>query len=467
MNKKLIFGIVPFVLVIALLGITGDVGGHDYLNIFEKTIDPGELGSRIDSCLLCHINPNGGGLLNSYGTDFANNTHNFTNIEQLDSDGDGFTNIVEIHARSFPGNASDFPVTPTLNSTLYGVEFYAINCQSCHNTLASSTMLGRTAAQIKIAINTEPAMSSLSGLSLANIQAIATALSSPISTSTTALNGTTLYSSYCAGCHRPLATSAKLGRTVEQIQTSITTVSSMSFLSSLSSGQLQDIANALAATSTPTPTIILDGPDLYAGNCAGCHNQLASTTKPGRTAAQILNSITTVSVMNSLSLTSQQLQAIADALPFIPTPTPTPTPNPTLNGATLYSTYCASCHNTLASTSKPGRTALQIQNSITSVSSMNSLSTLSSTQVQAIATAMAVAPTPIPTPNPTPTPTPTLNGATLYSTYCASCHNTLASSDVKTSSASKITGAISEKSEMRSISLSSTQIQAIATALAV
>ena len=94
MNKKLIFGIVPFVLVIALLGITGDVGGHDYLNIFEKTIDPGELGSRIDSCLLCHIDPNGGGLLNPYGTDFANNTHNFTIIEQLDSDGDGFTNML-------------------------------------------------------------------------------------------------------------------------------------------------------------------------------------------------------------------------------------------------------------------------------------------------------------------------------------------------------------------------------------
>jgi len=245
-----------------------------------------------------------------YGTDFANNTNNFTNIEQLDSDGDGFTNIVEIHARSFPGNASDFPVNPTVNSTLYGVEFYASNCQSCHNTLASSTMLGRTAAQIKIAINTEPAMSSLSTLSLGKIQAIASALASPTSAQGTTLDGKTLYSSNCAGCHRPLATSAKLGRTATQIQNSISAVSSMGFLSSLSPDQIQDIATTLAATPTPIPATILDGTALYAGNCEGCHNPLASTTKPGRTAAQIQNSITTVSVMNSLSLTSEQLQAI-------------------------------------------------------------------------------------------------------------------------------------------------------------
>jgi len=454
MNKKLIFGIVPFVLVTVLLGITGGVNGCGYLNIFEKTIDPGELGSNIDSCLLCHIDPNGGGLLNPYGTDFANNSHNFTIIEQLDSDGDGFTNIAEIHARSFPGNASDLPVIPALNSTLYGVEFYASNCQSCHNPLATSTMLGRTAAQIKIAINTEPAMSSLSVLSLSNIQAIANALASPTSAKMKILDGPTLYSGYCEGCHRPLATSTKLGRTAAQIQNSISAVSSMGFLSSLSPDQIQDIATALAANPTPIPAMILDGTALYAGNCAGCHNPLESTTKPGRTAAQIQNAITTVSVMNSLSLTSQQLEAIASALPLAPTPTPTPTPTSTLNGATLYATYCAGCHNPLASTTKPGRTATQIQNSITSVSSMNSLSTLSSAQIQAIATALATIP--IPT-----------DGASLYASYCSSCHNSLASSDVKTSSASKITSAISEKPEMRSISLTSTQIEAIATALAV
>jgi len=110
----------------------------------------------------------------------------------------------------------------------------------------------------------------------------------------------------------------------------------------------------------------------------------------------------------------------------------------------------------LASTTKPGRTAIQIQNSISSVSSMNSLSTLSSAQVQAIATALAVSPTPTPT-----------DGTSLYASYCSSCHNTLASSDVKKSSASKIKSAISEVSGMKSISLTSTQIQAIATALAV
>lgn len=61
----------------------------------------------------------------------------------------------------------------------------------------------------------------------------------------------------------------------------------------------------------------------------------------------------------------------------------------TIDGAALYTQYCAGCHGSLANSSKKGRTASQIQSAINGVSSMRSLSFLTSAQVQAISTALA------------------------------------------------------------------------------
>lgn len=77
-----------------------------YLNDFNAKYKT--TGTKLDSCVLCHIDPNGG-QRNSYGIDFANNGHNFANIELSDSDKDTFTNIVEIRQRTFPGNALSHP----------------------------------------------------------------------------------------------------------------------------------------------------------------------------------------------------------------------------------------------------------------------------------------------------------------------------------------------------------------------
>jgi mono/diheme cytochrome c family protein len=153
--------------------------------------------------------------------------------------------------------------------------------------------------------------------------------------------------------------------------------------------------------------------------------------------------------MNSLSrLSSVQIQAIADALK-----TSTPPP-PITDGATLYANNCASCHGALASSAKIGATSARIQSAIGSVSQMNSLSNLSSTQIQAIATTLQSIPMPT-------------DGPTLYAINCASCHGALANSQVGGSSASKIQQAIKEKSKMKYLStLTTTQIQAIAGALA-
>lgn len=86
-----------------------------YLANFETTY-PAAASSRIDSCSLCHTAVP---QVNPYGTAFASAGHMFAPIEGLDSDGDGFTNIAEIEAHSFPGDASDTPppAAPTPTST--------------------------------------------------------------------------------------------------------------------------------------------------------------------------------------------------------------------------------------------------------------------------------------------------------------------------------------------------------------
>ncbi len=86
---------------------------------------PTILGSDIDSCRLCHMTMAGGGLKNNFGWDWwdaGGDPAAFAIIESIDSDGDGVSNLVEILALTYPGDASDFPVftatpTPTVSPT--------------------------------------------------------------------------------------------------------------------------------------------------------------------------------------------------------------------------------------------------------------------------------------------------------------------------------------------------------------
>lgn len=70
----------------------------------------GTRGSRLDSCMTCHTSESGGAQnMNPYGADFGKHGHDFGGIESLDSDGDGFTNVDEIRAGTFPGDRSEDP----------------------------------------------------------------------------------------------------------------------------------------------------------------------------------------------------------------------------------------------------------------------------------------------------------------------------------------------------------------------
>ena len=72
------------------------------------------IGTKLDSCQFCH--PSGGYSLDPYAQAYKDAGHSFTAIEQLDSDKDGFTNIVEITALTWPGDASDHPVAAATNT---------------------------------------------------------------------------------------------------------------------------------------------------------------------------------------------------------------------------------------------------------------------------------------------------------------------------------------------------------------
>jgi mono/diheme cytochrome c family protein len=138
----------------------------------------------------------------------------------------------------------------------------------------------------------------------------------------------------------------------------------------------------------------LNGPALYANNCAGCHGVLASSGKMGATAAEIQAAIAAnAGGMGSLSgLSALEIQTIATALAVTTTP---PTP---IDGAALYAGKCSSCHGALATSSMQGSTAAAIQSAINNNrGGMGSLSTLTADQVAAIATALATTTPPQPT----------------------------------------------------------------------
>ena len=63
-------------------------------------------------CNVCHFSKKGGDSPNPYGREFLHNSMNsstFLRIAEADSDKDGFSNIAEIIAHSYPGDAASTP----------------------------------------------------------------------------------------------------------------------------------------------------------------------------------------------------------------------------------------------------------------------------------------------------------------------------------------------------------------------
>lgn len=108
MNYKLTM--VLFLAVVVLIGAPIVSAKSNYLSSFNQHYNTS--GTKLDTCSTCHTSSSGGSL-NPYGRAYSGSGHNFASIETLDSDNDGFTNIEEINALTFPGDANDHPQTTT------------------------------------------------------------------------------------------------------------------------------------------------------------------------------------------------------------------------------------------------------------------------------------------------------------------------------------------------------------------
>ncbi len=121
MNTKRKSNILPFVLIVfggVMLAALLLVVLHPMV-VFGNADDkaqweafyPAAFGSRIDNCLLCHTTMTGP-VRNPYGQAVENLGEvnpPIGNIENLDSDGDGFTNLQEIQMHTYPGDPNDHP----------------------------------------------------------------------------------------------------------------------------------------------------------------------------------------------------------------------------------------------------------------------------------------------------------------------------------------------------------------------
>ena len=214
--------------------------------------------------------------------------------------------------------------------------------------------------------------------------------------------------------------------------------------------------DGLQATDFATVSVIdtgpLDGAALYQTNCAGCHGADANSTKIGATVTRINDGIVNVPSMNGLStMTATEIQAISDYLASL-----TPLPSPT-DGPTLYANNCAGCHGPGDSSTKIGATVTRINDGIVNVPSMNGLSTMTATEIQAISDYLVSL---------TPLPSPT-DGPTLYANNCAGCHGLGDSSAKSGATVTRIINGIANVPSMNGLSaLSTADIDAIAAFLA-
>lgn len=97
--------ILAAVLLMTALGTPVVLGKSAYVGSFAEAY-PGVKGSRLAACVTCHTPDL---KLNAYGNDLARVGMQYTRVEANDSDGDGFSNLVEIKALTFPGDPTSKP----------------------------------------------------------------------------------------------------------------------------------------------------------------------------------------------------------------------------------------------------------------------------------------------------------------------------------------------------------------------
>ncbi len=128
---RVVIGITVVLFTTALLAGYNIVNAtSSYLSQFNSRYSAS--GTALNTCSVCHTSAP---ATNPYGTAFRSNSHNFATIEPLDSDGDSYTNIVEINARTFPGDAASRPASQS-DRTLPTVTAFTIPATSSSLTVS-------------------------------------------------------------------------------------------------------------------------------------------------------------------------------------------------------------------------------------------------------------------------------------------------------------------------------------------
>lgn len=111
---------VLLVLALALLLANTAWSRSAYLSDFNARY--GTPNTKLDDCATCHVtksnrNPYGADLERALKTHGFDTTVSLESIESDDADGDGASNILEITARTWPGDSSDVPSLPVEGET--------------------------------------------------------------------------------------------------------------------------------------------------------------------------------------------------------------------------------------------------------------------------------------------------------------------------------------------------------------
>ncbi|KCZ72388.1 hypothetical protein ANME2D_00815 [Candidatus Methanoperedens nitroreducens] len=121
MNRKI--SVILLITIVSLIGVPQAQANKIILNDFTTLYNASD--TKLNTCKTCMASTTPPVSWNKYGLDLRSNTafnrsnsiQAMKNIEPLDSDGDKFINIDEIHNSTFPGDESDFPIISTSSVT--------------------------------------------------------------------------------------------------------------------------------------------------------------------------------------------------------------------------------------------------------------------------------------------------------------------------------------------------------------
>jgi len=126
MNRKVL--VILLMTIVFLIGVPQVEANRNIFNNFTKLYNVSNVSyANLNTCKTCMASTTPPVSWNKYGLDLRSNAafdrnnsiQAMKNIEPLDSDGDKFINIDEIHNSTLPGNESDFPmisITPLQSS---------------------------------------------------------------------------------------------------------------------------------------------------------------------------------------------------------------------------------------------------------------------------------------------------------------------------------------------------------------